>query len=110
MTGVTPLEIISHSFNNSFTQINFIYADNQGLLADSEDSLQITAWKLFKIAGKWGNPEQWKCVEHLYNVCNISTMCGTSLQSVKIIIDGKVTEQIYRFKNLGSAFVDNGSD
>jgi phosphopantetheine adenylyltransferase len=70
-----------------------LYADDQILMATSEDDLQKMVYHLNLIAKK-------------YNMIISSTkaksmaMCGNQIQRVKIVINNKITEEVTKFKYL----------
>jgi hypothetical protein len=72
-----------------------LYADDQIVMATSEDDLQKMAYHLNLIARK-------------YNMIISSTktksmaMCGNQLQRVKVVINDKIIEQVTEFKYLGN--------
>ena len=79
-----------------------LYADDQILMATSEDELQIMAYHLNRIAGK-------------YKMTISSTktkamaMCGNYIQRVKIVINN-IIEQVTDFKYLGYRIAEYKSD
>jgi len=80
-----------------------LYADDQILMATPEDELQIMAYHLNLIAGK-------------YKVTISSTktksmaMCGNYIQRVKIVINNNIIEQVTDFKHLGYRISEYKSD
>jgi hypothetical protein len=80
---------------NESTIKTVLYADDQLLVAKSEDELQMAAHRLSNIAKK-------------YNL-KISTsktksmgMCGNEIRRLKIMIDGKIMEDVTEFNYTGS--------
>jgi hypothetical protein len=80
-----------------------LYADDQILIATSEDELQTMAYRLHLIARKYK-----------MNISNIKTksmaMCGNHIQRVKIVINDDPIEQISGFKYLGYLISDYKSN
>jgi len=71
-----------------------LYADDQILMATSEDELQTVAYRLNLVARK-------------YKLTIFSTktksmaMCGNHIQRVKIVINDNIIEKVTGFKYLG---------
>jgi hypothetical protein len=85
-------------------KINMIlYADDQILMATSEDELQTMAYHLHLIARKYK-----------MNIPNIKTksmaMCGNHIQRAKIVINDNPIEQVSDFKYIGYLISDYKSD
>src|SRR5215469_49838 len=80
-----------------------LYADDQILMATSEDELQIMAYRLNLIARKYK-----------MNISSTKTksmaMCGNHIQRVKIVINDNLIEQITDFKYLGYRISEYKSD
>ena len=71
-----------------------LYADDQILMATSENELQITAHHLNIIARKYKmtiSSTKTKSME----------MCGNHIQRVKIVVNDNLIEQVTDFKYLG---------
>ena len=80
--------------NNRKLVNTVLYADDQILMATSEDELQTVAYRLNLVARK-------------YKLTIFSTktksmaMCGNHIQSVKIVINDNIIEKVTGFKYLG---------
>jgi len=89
--------------NNKKIVNTVLYADDQILMATSEDDLQTMAHHLYLIARK-------------YKMTISSTrtksmaMWGNHIERVKIVIKDNITEQITDFKYLGYRISEYGSD
>jgi len=89
--------------NNRKILNTILYADDQILMATSEDELQTMAQQLNLIAGK-------------YKMTISSTktkamaMCGNYIKRVKIVINNNIIEQVTDFKYLGYRIAENKSD
>jgi beta-xylosidase len=72
-----------------------LYADDQVIVAESEDELQIAVNELNKIVKKYD-----------MKISTIKTktkgLCGKNIQRVKIEIEGKIIEQVSSFNYLGN--------
>ena len=79
--------------NNRKLVNTVLYADDQILMATSEDELQKMAYQLNLIARKFK-----------MTVSSTKTksmgMCGNNIQRVKIVINDKIIEQVTEFKYL----------
>jgi hypothetical protein len=87
--------------NNKISTI--LYADDQILLATSEDELQLTSHQLNKIAREYNmsiSTEKTKAI----------AMCGNTIQRVKIKIGNRIIEQVTDIKYLGNMFSDHLKD
>jgi hypothetical protein len=80
-----------------------LYADDQMIIAESEDELQIAVNKLNKIVKKYD--------------MKISTtktksigLCGKNIQRVKIETEGKIIEQVSSFNYLGNLIPNEEKD
>ena len=71
-----------------------LYADDQILMATSEDELQIMAYHLNLIARKYKMTISSTKTESM-------AMCGNHIQRVKIVINGNLIEEVTDFKYLG---------
>jgi len=80
-----------------------LYADDQILIATSEDELQTMAYHLNLIARKYK-----------MNISSTKTksmtMCGNHIQRVKIMINDNIIEQVTDFKYLGYRISEYKSD
>ena len=91
------------SFHKRKILNTILYADDQILMATSEDELQIMAYRLNLIAGK-------------YKMTISSTkaksmaMCGNYIQRIKIVINNNIIEQVTDFKYLGYRIAEYKSD
>jgi len=80
-----------------------LYADDQILMATSEDELQTMAYHLKLIARKY------KMTISSTKTKSIA-MCGNHIQRVKIVINGNIIEQVTDFKYLGYRISERKSD
>jgi hypothetical protein len=71
-----------------------LYADDQILMATSEDELQTTAYQLHPIARKYKMNTSGTKTKSM-------AMCGNHILRVKIVINGNPIEQVAEFKYLG---------
>jgi len=103
--GLIPYikQITFIKLNNSKLVNTILYADDQTLMATSEDDLQTMAHQLNLIARK-------------YKMTTSSTktiskaMWGNHIQRVNIVINDNIIEQITDFKYLGYRIPEYGSD
>jgi hypothetical protein len=83
--------------------LTILYADDQILMATSEDKLQTMAYHLNLIARKYK-----------MNISSIKTKsmatCGNRIQRIKIVINDNPVEQVSDFKYLGYLTSDYKSD
>jgi hypothetical protein len=80
-----------------------LYADDQILLATSEDELQLASHQLNKIAKEYNmsvSTEKTKAM----------AMCGNTIQRVKIEIENRTIKQVSDFKYFGNMFSDHLKD
>jgi len=89
--------------NNRKILNTILYADDQILMATSEDKLQIMAYHLNLIAREYG-----------MTISSIKTksmaMCGNYIQRVKIVINDNIIEEETDFKYLGYRIAKYKSD
>ena len=71
-----------------------LYADDQILMATSEDELQKMVYQLNLIARKFK-------ITISSTKTKSMAMCGNNIQRVKIVIDDNIIEQVTEFKYLG---------
>ena len=77
--------------NNRKILNTILYADDQILMATSEDGLQIMAYHLNLIAGKYKMTISGTETKSM-------TMCGNYIQGVKIVINNNIIEEVTDFQ------------
>ena len=75
-----------------------LYADDQILMATSEDELQTMAHHLNLIARKYKMTISGTKTKSI-------TVCGNHIQRVKIVINDNIIEQVTDFKYLGVPYI-----
>jgi hypothetical protein len=80
-----------------------LYADDQVIIAKSENELQMAVNKLHKIAKKYD-------MKISTSKTKAIGVCGKNIQRVKIEIEGKIIEQVSNFNYLGSLISYEGKD
>ena len=77
--------------NNRKILNTILYADDQILMATSEDGLQIMAYHLNLIAGKYKMTISGTETKSM-------TMCGNYIQGVKIVINNNIIKEVTDFE------------
>jgi hypothetical protein len=80
-----------------------LYADDQVIIAKSENELQMVVNKLHKIAKKYD-------MKISTSKTKAIGVCGKNIQRVKIEIEGKIIEQVSNFNYLGSLVSNEEKD
>jgi hypothetical protein len=80
-----------------------LYADDQVMVAESEDELQIAVNKFNKIVKKYDMKVPTTKTKTI-------GLCSKNIQRVKIEIEGKMTEQVSSFNYLGNLISNEEKD
>jgi hypothetical protein len=81
--------------NYGSTIKTILYADDQDLANNSEEELQMAAHQLYNVAKKYNLKISTSKTKYV-------AMCSNVSQRLKMVIEGKVTEQVTELKFLGN--------
>lgn len=91
---INSIETYTHNLNKTKYVATFLFADDQLIVADSENSLQIASFKLQQIMEKYN-------LKISTNKTKIMAFCGNEPIRSKIVLNEKPIEQVNCFKFLG---------